>query len=143
MGYVAALRRQIQRQPQVGSGVAGHRDTRDRVAIEDRVDDAAVRVPCQVVPLGHVEPLVKYPVTRARACSVTQLQTKARCTQAVRPDLGVLAVAALTSSGPLRLKRLIDRAMGVDPAALGIRHHGEGLVPAILATDASSEPEQQ
>jgi len=103
----------------------------------------AAREAFQVGLLRHIEPLVEDPVTRARGYRVAQLQAEARCTQAVRPDLGVLTVAALRSSGPLRLERLVDRAMGVDPAALGIGYHGERLVPAILAADASSEPEQQ
>ena len=142
-GYVAALRGQIQRQPEVGSGVAWHRDAGDRVAIEDRVDDAAVGVPCQVVLLRDVEPLIEDPVTGARGRRVAQLQTEACCTQAVRPDLGVLTVAALRSCSPLRLKRLVDRAMGVDPAAVGVGHHRERLAPAVLAAYASSEPEHQ
>ena len=79
--------------------------------------------------LGVLPPAVEDPVGVRLVELIVQPQTEARRNHAIGPDLGVLTVASLTTSGPLPCEKVVNAAVRVGEGVCSITNDVERPAP--------------
>src|SRR6266702_1309467 len=120
LGIIVTLWREVEHQRGCRLETALAQVVNERVI----VPGDPLRRPCigepHIVLLGVLPPAVEDPVGVRLVEQIVKPQTEARRNHAIRPDLGVLAVASLTTSCPLPREKVVDAAVGVGEGVCSI-----------------------
>src|SRR6266581_6547005 len=129
LGVIVALWREVEYQRGCSLETALAQVVNDRVIVPgDPLRRSCIGEP-HIVLFGVLPPAVEDPVGVRLVELIVQPQTEARRNHAIGPDLGVLAVASLTTSGPLPCEKVVNAAMRVGEGVCSITNDVERPAP--------------
>lgn len=106
------------------------------VVVERRRSRCRAAGQIEIVGTGILPPWLEGLGVEIGAVSVVvQPQTEARSGQSIRPDLGVLSMAADGGGQPLLTQMLRDLGVGPGEGIFTVTNELEGLVPAVGGVD--------